>query len=1064
MADKICLSAKSFQNQPLPFHKNRLNYLLMKYITFRSAKLIPQLCFLSLLWMSTFHSLSAQFTVELTVLTGEATTTCTDGPFNTAGEPTWGVAVEDEPVRFYSNDCPNLISYPNQNIIHFSRTVDCLSDLNGGELFVCLWAFDNDIGGIFTDRCAIETSPNDKGCLEVVCGQFVLPTSGTEITYTLDESNFIIQPENIPLESSGSVTFTISVSEDATDRAIAPNDRICNSITIPVTTGGTVEAMYNNKCATSIDDPMTDFTIENSVWFNFIPSQSRRVFINVNSELPPPVGTDPIQPEIAVFFSESNECDAPLVEVPIQNTSNDPSSIFLSLECLNPKLTYYIMVDGQATDPTGNFSVVVAERGYADPIQADTVICRGELITVGENVYVNAGLYLDTIVTPDDCAVIVETNLQVVEALELDLRIGSLARGEGEGGGVMVASAQFGTGDYSFAWSTGQTNQVANNLIGGESYCLTVTDNNAGCTIDTCFIMEFPIPIVAEITDGSLNCATDISGQIQVTVNIGKPPYQYRLQGIENPSIIAVGAIAENNTTISIDDLPAGNYNIFVSNEEDAQNFVAQISAPPLLGISLVDNVNASCFETCDGQLEVVAVGGAGDLSFAWDNDIGNIQNPTDLCAGLYNLTVTDENGCQDSAQFSIIQPAAIDVDFTDIQSVVCFGETNGQATVTANEPISSIIWDNGSTTATVNNLSADIHEVWVTNASGCTSMATVEIEEPNQLLAAIEITEAVACGGDANGVLTDITTGGTGNYEYIWNTGSILPFIENLVAGDYDLTVRDANGCVEEARITLEEPTPIDAMVTPQDVTCPGGVNSGQINFTNSMGGTAPYRYALDNQSFGIQPTIENLSAGTYSVTMQDDNGCEKVFEQIIVNDPPEVTVNLGEDKTINLGNSIDLKATANRQVTFEWFSTDSLSCLDCATVSARPLSTSNYTVQVTDEATGCTAEDAITISVLQARNLFVPNAFSPNGDGINDVLGIFGGENIDRILRFEIYARNGSRVFERSNFLLTDNIGWDGEFERQKLSTDVFIYFAEVEFIDGVKEVFSGDFTLVR
>jgi len=78
--------------------------------------------------------------------------------------------------------------------------------------------------------------------------------------------------------------------------------------------------------------------------------------------------------------------------------------------------------------------------------------------------------------------------------------------------------------------------------------------------------------------------------------------------------------------------------------------------------------------------------------------------------------------------------------------------------------------------------------------------------------------------------------------------------------------------------------------------------------------------------------------------------------------------------------------------------------------------------------------------------------------------VLGLFGGENINQIVRFEIYARNGSRVFERHNFQLTDNVGWDGEFERQKLSTDVFIYFAEVEFIDGLKEVFSGDFTLVR
>lgn len=1034
----------------------------MKYLTHWSSKGFYHLSFLFLVSLISITPLPAQFTVELMVLTGESTTTCTDNL--STPDPTWGVAVENEPVRFYDNNCPNLIAYPNNDRVHFRTTVDCLSDLNGGELFVCLWSFDNDIGGLFSDPCAIDASANDKGCLEVICGEFILPAPGTDITYTLDESNFIITPDNIPLESSGSVTFRISVSEDITNRAIAPNDHICNAITLPVSNEGIIETTYNNNCATSINDPMTSFPVENSVWFKFVPSPSRRVFINVNSELPPPIGIDPIQPEVAVFFSESNQCDALLTEMPTQNTSSDPSNIFLSLECLNPKLTYYILVDGQVADPLGNFSVVIAERGYAAPVQEDTIICRGEMITVGNNVYVNTGVYLDTIVTADNCAVIVETNLQVVEPLALDLRIGNLARGEGQNGGVMVASAQFGTGNYSFVWSNGQSNQVATNLVGGDSYCLTITDNNAGCTIDTCFMMEFPIPIAAEVMGDLLNCATDVSGQIEVVVKVGKPPYQYRLQGIQNPSIIALGAIAKNDSTILINDLPTGNYNIFISNEEDVQNYVIQISAPPLIGISLVDKSNASCFEICDGQIEVVAVGGTGNLNFVWDNELGNLQNPTNICAGIYNLTVTDENNCQDSAQFSIIQPATIAVEFSNVQAADCFGEANGQATVTANEALTNIVWDNGATTLTASNLTAGLHEVRLTNTSGCTGKTSVEITEPSPLVAGIEITEAIACGGDANGVLTDITTGGTGNYDYIWNTGASLPFIENLVAGDYDLTVRDENGCVEEARVTLAEPTPINATINAQDVTCPGGENSGLIAITNPIGGTAPYRYAFNNQTFGTIPEVTNLQAGTYALVLQDDNGCEKIFDQIIINNPPEVIVNLGEDQTINLGNTIELTAIANRPVIFEWFSTDSLSCLDCATINARPFSAANYTVKVTDEITGCTAEDAINVSVLQARNLFVPNVFSPNGDGVNDVLGLSGGANINQIVRFEIYARNGSRVFERHNFQVTDNVGWDGDFERQKLSTEVFIYFVEVEFIDGLREVFSGDFTLVR
>ncbi len=1039
--------------------------------------------FLVILFSSfSYLELSAQFTVELTVLDGAVTTTCTDNILfiPILGQPSWGVAIEDEPVKFYSNDCPNLIAYPNQDVVHYSTTVNCLSDLNGGELFVCLWAFENDLDGIFDDPCDLTPNESDKGCLEVLCSNFLLPQPGTEITYTLDNSNFILTPANSNLASIGSVTFKIAVSEDAGNSNLATNDRICNAIELPVNASGMITEQYNNYCTTNIDDPITGFNTTNSVWFKFTPSESRDVLITVDSDLPEALGGDPIDPELAVFFVPTDECDGELVEVANQNSPNNGNFEFLDLECLNPKLTYYILVDGSDEDSTGIFSITVVERPFPSPIEIDTFICRGEVLNVGDRSYANTGVYLDTILN-GECVEILETSLVVVEPVELELRIGSLARGEGEGGGAVIASTQFGTGDYDYAWSDGQTNQVGNNLIGGVSYCVTVTDNNAGCSADTCFIMEFPIPITADVINDTLNCAADETGQIQLAITAGKPPYQYRLQGIDDPSIIINGVITTNDSIFSIEGIPLGTFNIFVNNAESVQSFEAAVTAPIPISINLLDQIDIDCAGNASGRLQVEISGGTGALNTDWRFNPDDVSadmipgffvptvpiglNLINLPASEYVLFVNDENNCRDSATYTIREPEAAILNFTNVLPVDCFGEMNGQATITSNEPIVSVRWSNGETTETATALDAQIHTVTLVNDMGCESTDSLFIPQPsNALVANIEIMEEIACGGDTNGVLADATFGGNGNYEYIWSNGATSDFIDNLPAGTYDLIVRDEKGCVDDTTVTLLEPIPLDAMVSSQDVTCPAGDNSGIVFFNNPTGGTAPYQFAVNNQSFSNNMEITNLSADSYTALMRDDNGCEKAFDPIIINNPPEVTVNLGADMEINLGQIIELEASTNRLVSYEWFSTDSLDCLDCATVSARPTGNAQFSVIVTDEITGCTAEDELSVLVLKTRRLFVPNAFSPNGDGINDQLTLFGAEEVSKILRFEIYSRDGALVFKRDNFNLTNGIGWDGAYNGQALSTDVFIYFAEVEFVDDVTEIFKGDFTLIR
>ena len=395
--------------------------------------------------------------------------------------------------------------------------------------------------------------------------------------------------------------------------------------------------------------------------------------------------------------------------------------------------------------PLEFFLLKVSDLGYSDPVQLDTVICRGGILNLGDKSYANAGVYLDTIVLDDDCVNIFQTNLNVVEPLHLDLSVVDLARGEGLGGGVVTANAQEGTGNYLFEWSTGEINQTANNLIGGDNYCVTITDTRAGCSIDTCFIMEFPSQIAATFINDTLDCSYDQTGEIKLEVTIGKPPYQVRLQGIDDPSFTKETIITENDTLFIINNIPAGNFNIFLSNNESIDNFQVEVVAPPEIMINTLEQIDATCFESCDAMLEIEVTGGTGSYDYTWNNNLNAQPIQTDLCAGEYIVVITDENNCVDSTKFLITEPDKSTVGFFNIEPARCFGEASGKATVNFNGAIERVLWDNGETTEVASNLLAGTHQVIVTNELGCESAATVEISQPDApLIANIDILETI--------------------------------------------------------------------------------------------------------------------------------------------------------------------------------------------------------------------------------------------------------------------------------------------------------------------------------
>lgn len=208
-------------------------------------------------------------------------------------------------------------------------------------------------------------------------------------------------------------------------------------------------------------------------------------------------------------------------------------------------------------------------------------------------------------------------------------------------------------------------------------------------------------------------------------------------------------------------------------------------------------------------------------------------------------------------------------------------------------------------------------------------------------------------------------------------------------------------------------------------------------------------------------QPVSE---PGEYVNVFPRVQGCDSIH-QVTLRPFSNPFLQLPADLTIELGDSLQLEPnTSGVNMTWQWWPPDGLSCDDCRRPWARPFETTRYTLTVTDQ-NGCDASDEMLLTVLLNRVIFIPNAFSPNGDGINDVFLVFAGGNVARVRSFQLFDRWGEKIFEDFNFPPNDpEHGWDGFFKGKILDPAVFVYKAEVEYVDGAVEVFQGDVALVR
>ncbi|HEX8514947.1 MAG TPA: PKD domain-containing protein [Bacteroidia bacterium] len=303
-------------------------------------------------------------------------------------------------------------------------------------------------------------------------------------------------------------------------------------------------------------------------------------------------------------------------------------------------------------------------------------------------------------------------------------------------------------------------------------------------------------------------------------------------------------------------------------------------------------STDANCGAS-NGTAAVQVTSGAGPFSYQW---IGGGSNSTQngLTAGTYTVNVTGAGGCQSSATATVANGAAPGNLVISATGVSCFGGNNGSATANANggqQPY-TYVWSNGVSGATISNLSPGTYSVTLTTANGCISMDSVTITQPSAAMASTIAQVNPACYGAASGSATVTASGGTGNYTYSWNTNPVqaTATATSLTAGNYSVTVSDANGCSIVSGVTLNEPPALSANgLVVNHVTC-YGANDGYAT-VGAYGGTGTYNYSWSTTPAQNQQSASGLAPGNYFATVTDGNGCV-ANSYVTITEPPALAL----------------------------------------------------------------------------------------------------------------------------------------------------------------------------
>lgn len=540
--------------------------------------------------------------------------------------------------------------------------------------------------------------------------------------------------------------------------------------------------------------------------------------------------------------------------------------------------------------------------------------------------------------------------------------------------GSVSAFAVGGVSPYDFSWNNGTgTGSSFNQLCAGNN-TLHVTDAN-GCAFDTTF--SFPVqPIVPNLSTTDVQCSGGCDGTAQVVPAGGSGPYTYNW-GPGNP-------IGDGGPSVT--GLCAGsNYTVTIIDANGCDTIVPFAITEPVPITPNASQVNATCGNMCDGSATVNPTGATGPFTYNWSPPPGGANgNPTatDLCVGVYEVTITDQaTSCDTVVSFTIVAADTMQVFLTPTAAScanVCDG--SAQAVVDGGVPLYTYTWTPGPGTgqgsAGVSGLCPGPGTVLVEDANGCQTTADFTITAPDSITVDAVVTDA-SCSGACDGSITLAPSGGNGTYNYAWTpvsagTGATAT---NLCPGDYQVQIT-SGGCTTVLSFTISAPTPINATLTVTDMGC-AGVCDGMASVSVSGPGPFTYNWEPGSPAGDGSPTATGLCAGNWSVTVSDGT-CDTTLAFTITG-PDPLTITPSQTNTTCTdtcgGTATGVVGGGALPYTYSW-SPPPGSGQGSAT--AGDLCPGAWTLTVTD-ANDCETSHTFTIEAVDTMQVFVtPSAAS--------------------------------------------------------------------------------------
>lgn len=598
-----------------------------------------------------------------------------------------------------------------------------------------------------------------------------------------------------------------------------------------------------------------------------------------------------------------------------------------------------------------------------------------------------------------------------------------------------------GTFPYQYSWAHGPSSQDVEDLFFG-NYTVTVIDTNGCIETENVFVDQpsNPLTVNANITPAA--CYDSTNGSIELSPSGGTVPYSY--QWIN--STYALSA-----TTKDLTGMGADWYAVTITDSNLCQlSDTFTINQPNQLMLSLAPT-DVLCYGESTGSIDLTINGGTIPYNFLWSNSeiTEDIQN---LSIGKYYVTITDNNGCIIEDSSIINQPLAPLSSTYNIKNVTCHSGNDGHIiyTVSGGTPNYTYSWSNGGQQKDIFNVSAGSYQIVTTDDNQCQLVDTILVSEPDFISVLATITP-VRCKGESSGEIDITVTGGTPEYDYHWTnsdfvlSASTQDLIE-LPADSYSVEVTDTNGCTGSSAFIVTEPDELTINGIKTDVTC-FGAQDGTVTL-NPTGGNPSYTYDWNNGS--SQSNLINLGPGAYIISLTDTKGCN-VIETFTIYEPDEISLNPIVTEVSckdQADGSIQLYPQGgNGAYTYNWDFGSASSYVD-------GLAVGNYYVVVTD-ILGCTGDSTIEMTINPRACIDIPNAFSPNGDGINDTW------IIDNLFLYEdaklnIYNEWGNLVFQGEN-----DSEWDGTYNGNTLPNGTYYYILKVL---NDNETYKGGVTIIR